>query len=137
MQPRAMRAVGHLIVVLETTDRAQWRDIERRQPARLLLPRIALALKEEGMEGAGDEFARLALIVGVVREAAAGQRDDGGMVEVFIPDGVEAAAALVGRPHKSGVLRLMLADDQERPAAGRLSRFPRDCRDDVFGRVVE
>src|SRR5436189_1923132 len=69
VQPRACRGIGDLIVILEVADQLLRRRIERRRPAPLFLPGVALALIQESMAGHRHEFLRRAFVIRVVRLA--------------------------------------------------------------------
>jgi len=61
----------------------------------------------------------------------AGRRDARGVVEVVVPQRVDAAVA-----QKACVLRLVLADDDEPALTGGFARAPGELGDDVLRRVV-
>src|SRR5271170_6735658 len=59
------------------------------------------------------------------------------MMEVVIPDRVETKAALCGRADKSGILRLVLPDDNDALPVRGGSRSPRQLGYDILAGVVE
>ena len=69
-------------------------------------------------------------MVGVIRFAAPGQRHDGAVVKVVVPEPVQSVAALLQRPNQPDVLRLVLGDEDDRPpAAASRARRPITRRD--------
>ncbi len=119
----AAGGVGDLVVVLEEVDERRRRQVERRGAAALLLPRVPLPLVEKAVLDARDQLLRRAEVVGVVGLVAAGQRHQRRVVEVVVPERVEAVAALRGRAHQLRLLRLVLGDD--RSSARPRPRAPR------------
>ena len=82
------------------------------------------------------ELRRRALIVGEVRLPASGQWHVGGVVPVLAPDGVEAVAVDARPPEQARVLRLALADEEDRAAARRGARRRAQLGDDMLARGV-
>ena len=98
VEPLAAAGVGDLVVVLDEGDECAPAAARRPGvPRRLLLPLVALALVEVAVLDRRDELLRRAEVVGVVGLVVAGQRDHGAVVEVVVPERVEAIAALLGR----------------------------------------
>ena len=59
------------------------------------------------------------------------------MVQVVIPERVQAVAALRWRANKLDFLRLVFADDDRAPSRGRLANLARDrCQNMITGFVV-
>ena len=137
MAPRAARGVRHLIVVLQKRDERRRRHPPRRRAARLALPVVVLSLEQIPVLGRRDQFLRLAARVAVVRLGVAGERDHRAVVEIVVPDGVEAAAAVGDRPHEPRVLRFALRDHDDRAITRRAPRARADLRDDGRRRAIE
>ena len=104
--------------------------------AALALPGVALALIEEAALDGRDQLLGRPGVVAVVGLGAAGERDRGGVVEVVVPQRVEAVAAGRHRADEPHVLRLVLGDQENRSATGARPRAARDRRQHVLGRVV-
>src|SRR6201984_1965630 len=95
--------IGDLVVVLQKDDKAFRREVERRRAASVPLPLVALALIEETMLGGGNELTRPTAVVRVVGFVMPGQRYHGAVMEVVVPQGVEAVTAVLGRARQLGV----------------------------------
>src|SRR5665213_2822894 len=134
-QPGA--GIGDLVVILQIGHEIGWREVEGRRAARLLLPSVPLALVEEAVLGGGDELARAAVIVAVIGFAAPGDGNHRGVVEIVVPQRVEAIPAGLGRAHHSGVLRLVFGGDEGFAAACGSPHLPLDRRQDVIARRIE
>ncbi len=132
----AAGGVGHLIVVLDEGHEGGSRTAKRRRPAALPLPPVALPLIQVTVLHGGDQLLGSAAVVGVVRLAAAGQGHHRAVVEVVVPEGVDAVAALLRWPHEPRLLRLVLRDQDDGALAGRASRLARDGGQDVLRRGV-
>src|SRR5258707_9655313 len=109
-----MPGVGDLVVVLQEIDEVGRRQVERRGAAPLLLPGKNLSLVEVAPFEGRDEFLRIAVIVGVVGFIAADERHHGGMMEVVVPNCIQAVAALLRRAYEASSLPLVLGDDDDR-----------------------
>jgi hypothetical protein len=70
----------------------------------------------------GDQLLWRPGVVAVVRLGTAREGDRGAVVEVVVPQGVEAMAACLRRPDESRLLLLVLGDEEHRPAARPLAR---------------
>ena len=101
------------------------------------LPMVVLPLIQIAVLRGGDEFLRLGVRVGVVRLAAAGERDHRAVVEVVVPQGVDREPSRLDRTHQTGVLRLVLGDHDRLPAGRCFADTPADRGDDVFRRRIE
>ena len=111
-------------------------EIQRHRAAALLLPGIALALKQEAPADRRHQLLRVAEMVREVGFVVAGQRDDRAVVEVVVPERVQPVAAAIRRTHQLRLLRLVLGDQERRALAARLAHAPRDRRHQMFGRGV-
>src|SRR5258707_7731871 len=96
----AAGGVGHLIVVLDEGHEGPSREAKRRRPAALPLPPVALPLIKAAVLHGGDQLLWSAAGAGVVRLTAASQGHHRGAVEVAVPEGVDAGAALLWWPHE-------------------------------------
>src|SRR5262249_31151632 len=67
----------------------------------------------------GEELLRRPAVVAVIGLVAPGQGDAGGVVEVVVPQPVQAVAALLKRANQSALLRLVLGDQEDRAALRR------------------
>ncbi len=76
MQPKSVQRVRDLIVVLQEDHESLGREIEGRRPSAALLPPRPLALIEVAVLRRRDELLRRSRVVGVVRLAPAGERDE-------------------------------------------------------------
>ena len=97
MEPRAVKRVGDLIVVLDEID-----EIRRAQPvgwlaAHFLLPGKPLALIQEAAFHRRNEFLRSAPVIRVIRLVVAGECDMGAVMEIVVPERIEAIAAVLRR----------------------------------------
>ncbi len=116
-EPLAEAEVRDLVVVLEVvTNRVRARP--REEPRPWLCQRAELALVEEAVLGGRDQLLRRAAVVVEVAIDDAGQRHARGVVAVVVPQHVE----LDRRPEQRGVLRLVLADEEDPPPAAGLPR---------------
>src|SRR5262249_45130539 len=68
---------------------------------------------------------------------ASGESDESAVMKVVVPEGVESAAAALGRPHQMRILLLILGDDEGAAAPRRLAHAFPDRRHDVLFRSVE
>src|SRR5712691_3201534 len=71
-----------------------------------------------------------------VRLTLARDRNDGAVVKVVVPDGIQSVAAGVERLHELDRLRLALGDENDWSAARRGSCTASDLADDVAARLV-
>ena len=138
MQPQAARRVGDLIVVFEEGDEGGRRQREARRAARRVLPVVPLPLEQIAVSRRRDQLLRRAPVVVVVGFAPAGQGDVRGMMEVVVPERVEAVAAIVqlGRG-KARLLRFVLGDEKDFPVHPRRPGLAGDPGNDVIGGGVE
>src|SRR5687768_14308609 len=128
-----MPGVGHLVVILQEVDERGRRQAEGGRAAAGLLPEVALSLVEKAVFRGRDELLRRAVVVGVIRLAMAGERDQRGVMPVVVPEGVEAVAALVERADETRLLRLVLRHEINRPPASRRASRAADDGQDVLG----
>src|SRR5205809_153274 len=63
-------------------------------------------------------------------------RDDGRVVKVIVPEGVDAKSAILDRPDEVRVLRFVFRDQDDSPLPRGLVRTLDDVRDDMARRVV-
>src|SRR5690606_27731370 len=85
--------VGHLVVVLQVVDEGRRRQAARRRAAPLALVGVPLPLEEVAVFGARHEFLWRAAVIFVIGLAMAGEGHHGAVMEVVVPQRVEAAAA--------------------------------------------
>ena len=111
-QPFAADGVRDLVVVLQERDERGRRQVQRRGPAALLLPGVPLPLVQVPPLHRRQDLLRGAAVVRVVGLVVAGQRDARAVVEVVVPQRVQAVAAGLGRAHHPRLLRLVLGDQQ-------------------------
>ena len=76
------------------------------------------------------------MIVLVVELVSASDGDHRGMVQIVVPDAVEAEAAGLRRPDEIGVLRLVLRDEDDAARSRRLAGRAPEGGDDVILAVV-
>ena len=116
-------------------------EIEGRRPAALLLPFVVLPLIEKTPPQRRQQLLRSPSIVGVVSLAVSGERDQRRVVEVVVPERVEAIAFFVrwsaGPPHESGLLGLVLRDEVGPSPPGGRADPTTDRRQDVIVGGVE
>src|SRR6185437_2354725 len=129
-------AVGELVVVGDEGDEARWRQIECRSAARLMLPPVPLALVEKPVLGRRQQLLRGAAVAVEVGLVAAGGGDPSAVVEVVVPERVEAVPAGAARTGELRFLRLVLADDDRGAPAGAGTSRRRQLGDDVRRRAV-
>src|SRR5829696_6546452 len=98
--------VRHLIVVLEKGDELCGFEPGRGRPPARLLPHVPLPLKEEPPLGERDELLRSAAVIRVIGLASSGDRDGSGVVEVVVPQRIEAKPAVLNRTECPDVLPL-------------------------------
>ncbi len=137
VQPVTARRVGDLIVVLEIVHEALAREAERRAPASLPLPLVALALVQESVLGGGDELLGPAAVVAVVGLVASGERDEGRMVKVVVPQGVERVSAFAAGREQPRLLRFVLTNDQRAARAAGTAHRVDDLAEDVGRGAIE
>jgi hypothetical protein len=102
-----------LVVVLQEGDERRGLETGGRGTARLILPAIALALVEKAALGERYELLRPTAIVGEVGLVTAGKRHARAVMEVVIPDRIEAMPSLLPGSYQACVLRFVLAHDVE------------------------
>ena len=76
------------------------------------------------------------MVIGEIRFAVPGQRDERRMMPVVVPKRVEIVAALAARFDQLRFLRLVFRDEQDRSIAGGLAGCAADRTDDVFLRFI-
>src|SRR4051812_33077063 len=123
MKPHAGAGIGDLVMVLQEVHVVAWLEIEARRTSRSVLPIVFLALKQISVFGSRQEFRGLPAVVVIVGFMPACQGDDGGMVKVVIPQGVEIIALLLRRPDHPRLLWLVLADKVDLPFSGCCPRL--------------
>ena len=128
-QPKAR--VGNLVVILEKGDKRRRREVQGWGAAPLLLPFIVLSLVQVAILEGGDEFLRRAQIIRVIGFLASGHGDHGAVVEVVVPEHVQAIATLLRGPDQLRVLGFVLIDQQGGAPTGRLPHLAGDRRQDV------
>ncbi len=136
VQSLAARRVGDLVVVLEEDDEPSRVDVESRMAASLILPGVALALKEVSPFEGAQQLLRRTRVVRIVGLSVARQRDARRVMKVVVPDCVETEAAARERPDESRLLRLVLRNEQDVAIRRRLARPTPDAREHVLLRVV-
>ena len=139
VQPRPVERVRDVVVVLEERHEPRRVEVERGPAAAVPLPRVALALVEVAPPHGGDQLLGRAAVVGVVGLVPPGEGDEGGVVEVVVPERVETVAAGLAGADEPCVLRLVLGDDVEAPAGGGRGRADAlvDLGENVAVRPVE
>ena len=106
-------------MVLDEGDERGRRHVKARLPATYPLPRVPLALVEVAVLHRRNELLCRASVVRVIRLVAAGESDHGRVVEVVVPQGVQAVPALLDRVHDARVLWLVLVHDDGRSSLRR------------------
>ena len=137
VQAEAAAHVGELVVVLDEDDEPLRLEVEGRGAAGLLLPAVALALVEEAVLRGRDQLLRAPLVVAQVGLVAAGQRHDGAVVEVVVPQGVEAEAAPLAGPDEAHGLGLVLAHDEDPAGCRGLAGAAGELGQDVLVALAE
>jgi hypothetical protein len=122
-------------MVLEKIDALMRIDVQRRPTSTLALPRRALPLIQEAMEG-GCEFPRGTLVVEVVGFSAPRQGDVAAMMKVVVPDRIEAVPTFGGPTDEFGILRLAATMTISRSRAAARAHRVSSC-DDVLVGIVE
>src|SRR5271163_5074271 len=134
---RSGGGIGDLIVVLQKDNKTLCRKIERGRAARLLLPLVALPLIEKAVFGGGDELARATAVVRIVGLVMAGQCHHSTVMEVVVPQRIEAVSAPLHWARELGVLRLVLSDNKGDSAAPCRTHLPGNSGDDMIVRSIE
>src|SRR5215475_2403345 len=124
-------------MVFDKGDERRRLEIEGVSAARLFLPCVELPLIEESPLCRGDKFLRSSRVVRIICLAMPGQRDVRSVMEVIVPDGIQAVAALSASADEAGVLLFVFGDQEDGPLSGGASCFARDVAKDVVGRIVE
>src|SRR4051812_42859117 len=86
--------------VLDEGDEGGRLEVEARRAAALGLVRVTLALKQIAVLRGGDELLRIAVVILVIGLVASGQGHHGGVVEIIVPERVEAMAAALRGAHQ-------------------------------------
>src|SRR3954454_11350487 len=137
VRAEAAACVGELFMFLDEDDEPLRLEVEGRGAAGLLLPAVSLALVEEAVLRGRDQLLRAPLVVAQVGLVAAGQRHDGAVVEVVVPQGVEAEAAPLAGPDEAHGLGIVLADDEDPAGCRGLAGAAGELRQDVLVALVE
>lgn len=137
VQPPAGSRVGDLIVVLQEVNEPGRAALSNcRGAARRILPVVALALEEISVFRRRDEFLRRAVMIVKISFPPARCRDHGRVMEIVIPDGVQAIAAERRGIHQATFLRLVLGNEIDRAAGRTFSGLPADIGHDVIAAFV-
>src|SRR5580692_7160013 len=80
-------------------------------PAALLLPAVVLSLIKKPVLHSGDEFLRFPRIVRVVGFVASGERHHGAVMEIVVPQRVQAVASFLRRLNQPYLLRFIFRHD--------------------------
>ena len=119
-------------MILDERDKRFRRRSKRSRSPRRFLPQIWLTLKQIAVLSCGNEFLRVAQIIGVVSFAFSGQRDHGAMMKIVVPNCVEIVAAFIARANQFGFLPLILCDQNNIARLCGVASGPPDCSHDVF-----
>ncbi len=133
MQSFASGGVCNLIVVLKVPHECRRHDVESGTATPLPLTQVPLALVKPSPLEHRDQLLGRPEVITIVALPVAGRGDRRGMVEVFVPEHVEADSAPIGFAQQLSALRLALAENQDAPLAGRLAHSMSDLGKDVFG----
>src|SRR6266850_6240123 len=107
MAAQAAAGVSDLIVILNEGHKRRRLQSKTGRAATLFLPGIPLPLVEVAPLERRDKLLGRAVIIGVIGLVAPGQRYHGAVVEVIVPEGIEAIAALRWRAYQVGLLPLV------------------------------
>src|SRR5262245_34793740 len=102
-----------------------------------MLPRVVLSLEEKSPFDGGDELLGSTAIVGIIRFSAAAESDSCTVVEVIVPERIDAVSTGLGRPHELGDLRFVFRNQHDRSPASRSSGLLGNHAKNMFRRVVE
>ena len=102
--------VGYLVVVLQKRDEAHGRHVPGGRAAAAALPRVPLALVKISPFHGRNHFLRRALVIAVVKLVVARGRHPHHVMEVVVPDGIQAVSAFRGTSYQARLLELVLAD---------------------------
>src|ERR1051325_10487695 len=79
------QGIGNLIMVLDVINKTPRLEAKSRRAPALLLPAVALALKQKTPFQCGDEFLGRPSVIRIVGLGPAGQGDHGRMMEIIVP----------------------------------------------------
>ena len=125
-------------MILKKGHKHRRREVQSWGATPLLLPRIVLPLVQVAVLEGGDQFLRGAQIIGVIGFVAPGDGDHGAVVEVVVPEHVQAIAALRWGADQLRVLGFVLIDQQGGAPTRRLPHPAGDGRQDVVrGGIID
>src|SRR6202162_5319964 len=138
MAALAIRGVGYLIVILNKGDKGGRFDVQAWRASTLLLPLVTLALIKVAILHGRNEFLGCPQIVGVISFSAAAERNHRGVMEIVVPQTIQAIAALLGGLHQLYLLRFVFGYKNHFAWCGTLAGFPSHGGDDVMlGAVMD
>src|SRR5439155_19579183 len=100
MKPLPVQRIGNLIVVLQKSYEGPRWNIARGSTTMLLLPLAPLALIQIAVFAGRHQLLRAAQVVRIIRLIMARQRDQRRVMEVVIPQTVQAIAAALRRSNE-------------------------------------
>jgi hypothetical protein len=136
IQTLSASGVRHLVVIFEKRDELRRLEIEGRSSAPLLLPGVALPLKQIPPLDGADHLLRSADVVSIIGLAAPRERDARGVVQVVVPERVEPTATLFEAAYQPRFLWLVFGDQNDVTRRRFLSRVLPYRDENVFRRVV-
>src|SRR5215475_4818677 len=132
MTSLATPRICDLVMVLNEVHEGRGRNSQSGRPPRFFLPLVPLALKKEAVFDGRDELLRFSQVIGVIGFVAPGHRDHRAMMEIVVPERVNPVTPFLRRPDEDRLLRLVLGDDDSRPASRGLTDAACDGRQDMI-----
>src|SRR5262249_51175986 len=131
--------IGDLIMVLQKCDERGRQQIQPGLATAFLLPRVPLSLVQIAILERGEKLLRCAEVIGVVRLVSASEGDHRRVVEVVVPEAVEAITIGFERPNQPWMLRFILSNEESGPSPRGEANGMADFGEDVaagFDRVI-
>src|SRR5262249_61799884 len=113
------------------------RRVESGSTAGAALPLVALTLVEIAPLRRRDELLGRAAVAGVVALGLTPERHPHAVMEIVVPQRVEAIAPTVPGPDQPRLLRLVLGHENGGAPPRRHAHLAGDRRQDMIGRLVE
>src|SRR5437763_2226793 len=124
-------------MILDDRDACRRSRSKGRPAARRSLPDIGFALKKIAVLHRRNDFLPRPQVIRAIRFSSSSQRDDGAVMEIVIPNCIEAVAAFAASPNQFGFLPFVFRDQNDRALTCRLARGAANGPNNVFIRIVQ